>query len=726
MPEELQQMPTNQVLHDAQTGTGLSHIGFMFGNPISSYDVNSMQNNIMALLGGYISNAGDSASIDIDRNYAVFANNAYPVVRNIKAVISDSQTGYSYLVYCPELELKVPSVKQDQYLRIWYKPVTYTGDRVTNYVPKTNEVVLSGNFYKYGYRKSASTFTVEATLPNTILNNNMDSEVSVRYGLMWTLSWDSDAKLTGYAEGPIVALYRYKAASAQFLFNTKRQFAYNTNLLEAPTVYAKTVGSYIVLDGVYDMFMSNTDDSVFKVQVVFDQTFDIGANKQIVVGVKNAPNITLEYTLIDSSIITSSSGSRFVGFNWVAGKPYLMTCMGFIMSYTDPSLVVRRKITYRRLTSGGGISTTSTSTFNAEYRYDTSSKKFRCTPNVVYNLEGIEHYYTGSIWKTCIPAGTLMLAPTRTDSYFRGYCRCNGQSLSQTLYPSLFQFLGGTNNVFGYSSTAKTFNVPDYRNRYLKATTEAVTSTTGSNAWKGGSNSFKLVEANLPTFTIPKFSTESSATGAKFKEISITPKFSLNSLNTSTYQGYFTYSDIGTAVRYLASHYHLFGGHVSTNNTFYLNSLKASSASSYYKHSSVSAKSPYSIAIDSSVDGTVYAGMTSMPLWENSSTSSTKIYVAFPNKTISGTEVKITPTITKENNVSTDTHVHQIPAKTVSKDNTTVSINPAYALVATYIFWGESLVMDDDATTITVNNSGNLTSAPAISAELYSATVASF
>lgn len=62
------------------------------------------------------------------------------------------------------------------------------------------------------------------------------------------------------------------------------------------------------------------------------------------------------------------------------------------------------------------------------------------------------------------PTGALLLFPQATPP--SGYLECNGQAVSRTTYASLFAVLGV---IYGNGDGSTTFNLPDYRGRFLRA-----------------------------------------------------------------------------------------------------------------------------------------------------------------------------------------------------------------------------------------------------------------
>ena len=65
----------NRVLEGSKNPVGINRTGLLFGNPISSYDINSMQNNLLGLIAGYsyaYNNLESSASIDLTNYFACY------------------------------------------------------------------------------------------------------------------------------------------------------------------------------------------------------------------------------------------------------------------------------------------------------------------------------------------------------------------------------------------------------------------------------------------------------------------------------------------------------------------------------------------------------------------------------------------------------------------------------------------------------------------------------
>lgn len=555
MSDSLDPLPMNEVLYGNRQNTGINRTGVLFGNPISSYDLNSTQNGLINLLAQYLTkNMSSVASVDLEGWGASTLLNRNTKLYNIKATVADSDRGETYFIYCPNLEINLPIIKQDQYLRIYYRVITYTKEARTNYenTPGEPAAIRANQMYRYGYRKSSATVTQEEAVYNDIGNNQIDSEVSVRKGLQWTLGWETSTGLENYTVGPIVALYRYIAkennTGIELLFNTTKNIGLNDSLTNVPTIYTKSITrDDIVLDGAYNIFMGALDTSVFRVQVVFDQTFDIGASKNLIVGIKNAPSFDLEYHLCDGNIIESSS---VWDIHWEANKPYLMTCASGLLSYDDPRREHWRYIKIRNLQLATPDYSSSDRTQwqdgsyiqNAEnvgskalvlYSLYSSAPYWRPKKNITYQFGrsitisysngvqrkeffGYDHFFDGSSWKTNIPAGTLIDMPVYKKSnrdtgigyyreFFPGAVLCNGAWISRTIYSELAFVLG---DRFGSGNT-NNFVLPDYSDRYSKSVKGDISGTANK-----GRNSFTLTQSNIPKMDVTLGSTSTGETTA--------------------------------------------------------------------------------------------------------------------------------------------------------------------------------------------------------------------
>lgn len=555
MSDSLDPLPMNEVLYGNRQNTGINRTGVLFGNPISSYDLNSTQNGLINLLAQYLTkNMSSVASVDLEGWGASTLLNRNTKLYNIKATVADSDRGETYFIYCPNLEINLPTIKQDQYLRIYYRVITYTKEARTNYenTPGEPAAIRATQMYRYGYRKSSATVTQEEVVYNDIGNNQIDSEVSVRKGLQWTLGWETSTGLENYTVGPIVALYRYIAkennTGIELLFNTTKNIGLNDSLTNVPTIYTKSITrDDIVLDGAYNIFMGALDTSVFKVQVVFDQTFDIGASKNLIVGIKNAPSFDLEYHLCDGSIIESSS---VWDIHWEANKPYLMTCASGLLSYDDPrreqwryikirntELVIADEASSDKTKWQDGTQIQNSENVNSKalvlYSLYSSAPYWRPKKNITYRFGktirvtysgsivrneffGYDHFFDGKEWKTSIPAGTLINLPvykkhnadTGTGNYrdyIPGAVLCNGAWISRTLYGELAFVLG---NRFGQGDT-NYFVLPDYSDRYLKSVKGNISGTTNK-----GRSSFTLTQSNIPKMDVTLGSTTTGKTTA--------------------------------------------------------------------------------------------------------------------------------------------------------------------------------------------------------------------
>jgi microcystin-dependent protein len=67
---------------------------------------------------------------------------------------------------------------------------------------------------------------------------------------------------------------------------------------------------------------------------------------------------------------------------------------------------------------------------------------------------------------TIVPVGTVVpFAGSLTSSIPEGWILCNGIAISRSVYSDLFQKIGTSH---GYGDQLTTFNLPDYRGRFLR------------------------------------------------------------------------------------------------------------------------------------------------------------------------------------------------------------------------------------------------------------------
>ena len=572
MSDSLHSQPTNEVIYGGRQNTGVSRTGLLFGNPISSFDINSTQNNLLNVLAQYMTkNIESVASVDLEGWGASTLLNRDTKLYNIKASIYDAERGETYFIYCPNLTLNLPVTKRDQYLKLYYRIVVYTKENRTNYENTEGTEILprSAQMYKYGYRKSSSTASSEETTTNDIGENQIDSEVSVRLGIQWTLGWETAGDLSNYKEGPVVALYRYFEKDGndnlELLFNTTRKIAYNDGLTNVPTIYAKSITKNdIVLDGAFDMMMSPNDDSSFKVQVIFDQSFSIGANKNIIIGVKDAPSLSLSYRLLGGTIVSANS-MWYV--SWKANTSYLMTCTTGELTYFDPATEQLRLLNLRVMQTVVPTTNTTDPTKMVDgtvilsdkqvsgthpavwYIYDKNGR-WRPKVGITYKIgawatkptskgnisefDGIDHYFDEKEWRTTIPAGTLVDLPvylkngvstvkTGDRCVIPGTVLCNGAALSVERYSELYKVLGTRFGSYTDSEGNKYFKVPNYSGRYRKSVGTNITSS----SYAKGRSSFTLASSNIPKMDVSVSSTtgETAPTASfagKSKDIKVT------------------------------------------------------------------------------------------------------------------------------------------------------------------------------------------------------------
>lgn len=780
MSDSLHSQPTNEVIYGGKQNTGINRTGLFFGNPISSYDINSTQNNLLNILAQYMTKTGEStASVDLEGWGASTVLDRNTKLHNIRASIYDAARGETYFIYCPNITLNPPTVKRDQYLKLYYKIIVYTQENRTNYENTEGVAILpcSSQVYRYGYRKSSSTASVEELAENDIGDNQIDSEVSVRLGIQWTLGWETAEDLASYSEGPIVALYRYKSASAEFLFNTTRQLAYNANILTVPTVYTKTIGNYIILDGIYDMLMTNSDTSVFKANVVFDQTFNIGANVHIVVGVKDAPDVSLEYRLVDDTVVRANSNWT-PDLRWEANKPYLMHCVGSnLMYYTDPSFNQLYRVYAYKLsnnnggsqdkvgstyttTANGSIITNSTTTYYIIYNYHISRQSWEPKWDVVYNIEGVDHYYHGE-WRTVIPAGTIVSYPVYNNSsnsraFPVGTVLCNGAKLNKTKYSKLQSVLGYS---FGGSSSSNYFNLPDYGSNYVKSSTGNVTASN----YKGGRSSFSLGANNIPSMQVKN---TSGSNADKITMSFTTSNTTLSSSNLPSVTTTVKFKNQPTAklesaaltdmMNIMLKHYHLPGQAayhpgpgVLDSNAVMVNtgrgvitksgtgvyqldfdsSIKPSVAhvGIWRDGNATNGNTTVAAATRNTVNSKVYWSLTSLGI-SDTTISSTK----YESVTLSGLNANDTSIFAVSNSIGTGkAHNHtgsvdiSLSSLKVGTTGSVASVNldPSYVQMNYYMYIGQPLIVPETSQQITINfTKGTVYTSPTVSQELYTAT----
>lgn len=81
-------------------------------------------------------------------------------------------------------------------------------------------------------------------------------------------------------------------------------------------------------------------------------------------------------------------------------------------------------------------------------------------------LNGVENTLINTIktlLNSVVPVGTII--PSLQDTNHDNWLLCNGQEISRTVYPELFAIIGST---FGSGDGVTTFNVPDYRGKFLR------------------------------------------------------------------------------------------------------------------------------------------------------------------------------------------------------------------------------------------------------------------
>lgn len=102
----------------------------------------------------------------------------------------------------------------------------------------------------------------------------------------------------------------------------------------------------------------------------------------------------------------------------------------------------------------------------------------------------VGHYWTGTKWKTVIPAGQIVLSAAINNP--PGTIPCDGRSLSRTDYPELFDAIG---TKYGTDSNS-TFNIPDLRGRCAIGVSDSY--NLGAT---GGEETVTLTKAMMPAHT---------------------------------------------------------------------------------------------------------------------------------------------------------------------------------------------------------------------------------
>lgn len=90
-----------------------------------------------------------------------------------------------------------------------------------------------------------------------------------------------------------------------------------------------------------------------------------------------------------------------------------------------------------------------------------------------------------------IPPGTIIVSGVKGGDTPLGYLNCDGKAVSRSYYASLFKAI---NTGYGSGDGSTTFNVPDFRDRFIKC----VGSFLFYGRMSGGSSSVVLTESQIP------------------------------------------------------------------------------------------------------------------------------------------------------------------------------------------------------------------------------------
>lgn len=93
-----------------------------------------------------------------------------------------------------------------------------------------------------------------------------------------------------------------------------------------------------------------------------------------------------------------------------------------------------------------------------------------------------------------IPPGTIIVSGVKGGDTPLGYLNCDGKAVSRSYYASLFKAI---NTGYGSGDGSTTFNVPDFRDRFIKC----VGSFLFYGRMSGGSSSVVLTESQIPSHT---------------------------------------------------------------------------------------------------------------------------------------------------------------------------------------------------------------------------------
>jgi microcystin-dependent protein len=139
------------------------------------------------------------------------------------------------------------------------------------------------------------------------------------------------------------------------------------------------------------------------------------------------------------------------------------------------------------------------------------------------------------------PVGTVVAfaGPTAPS----GWLLCDGAAVSRSTYSALYSVIGSSH---GYGDNASTFNIPDYRGRFLRGVdgtagndpdkTSRTIMNTGGNSGASSSmvGSVQGDALNNHSHSIPVYRTTFSGTQLNGSEFTLNSSFTYNPLNTSS------------------------------------------------------------------------------------------------------------------------------------------------------------------------------------------------
>ena len=145
------------------------------------------------------------------------------------------------------------------------------------------------------------------------------------------------------------------------------------------------------------------------------------------------------------------------------GILYMLSCFAFFqqsggvftwnatLNYSKPALVYHDNVFYQCLADNGP---------------DTTAGAVTPGTNTVYWTDLFSYLKETTVSKkTDIPVGTVISYAAGTLTMPEGWLLCNGQAVDRTTFAELFATIGTT---YGGGNGSTTFNVPDYRARFLR------------------------------------------------------------------------------------------------------------------------------------------------------------------------------------------------------------------------------------------------------------------